>query len=574
MPINRLAQLVLNNGGKTLDEAVAGARARLEEIKHIAFEGIEGAIAALEKLVTEAGEDGFTELQMEDVLSYTDRLLTLTDAFELHALERVSQSLADLALGLNAAGIRAPQPIAVHVRAARLLAPTSPPIAEDERQRLLDELKRLVARFLYNSPIPADEEHRQAVLERLNVLDMAPEEQFERLTKLAATYFKVPIALISLVDDDRQWFMSKSGLDTGETPRDVSFCAHAIMGDAVFVVLDATKDPRFAGSPLVVNDPKVRFYAGAPLISVDGARLGTLCIIDRQPREEFSDADRATLTDLARRVVDMIYARAFHWLSDQDPELAVKSLREASDSTQAAARTLLDTASAELREPLNSILALSSAISAAPERANNVEELRRIAQAISSAAQVLMRTLHSTIAARAAEHGEISLTEEPIDVADLLSTCALPYVVQAEMKGVDISKIDVEPGLPPLLADRPQTEQMFIQLLAFAFRAAKRSDQVRVKAFKSETTGVEIEVSVSRPQNGDKSANQSERAAEASSPNFAIAKRLVEMHGGRLRISGGADADCTIRLCFPAYRTIAEGTPLARAVVNGSGPAS
>lgn len=329
MPINRLAQLVLNNGGKTLDEAVAAARARLEEIKHIAFEGIETAIAALEKLMTEAGEGDLTEVQMQDVLSYTDRLLTLADAFDFRPLRSVARSLADLALGLKATNVRAAEPIAVHVRAARLLAPNSPPVAEEEARRLLDELRRLVARLLPNSLMPADEEHRQAVLERLNVLDIVPEEQFDRLTRLAAKHFNVPIAMISLIDNNRQWFMSKFGLDAQETPRD-SFCAYAIMDDAALVVPDATKDPRFADNPLVLNDPKVRFYAGAPLASVEGVKLGTLCIIDRQPRENFSDSDRATLQDLAKRVVDMIYARAFHWLSDQDPELAVQSMHDAS----------------------------------------------------------------------------------------------------------------------------------------------------------------------------------------------------------------------------------------------------
>ena len=146
---------------------------------------------------------------------------------------------------------------------------------------------------------PADEAERISTLRALNILDTSPEERFDRLTRLAKRLFGVPIALVSLVDEDRQWFKSRQGLSASETPRDVSFCGHAILGSDVFLIPDAAQDPRFHDNPLVTDAPFVRFYAGCPLTVPNGSRLGTLCLIDREPRE-FSEEDLDLLRDLAR----------------------------------------------------------------------------------------------------------------------------------------------------------------------------------------------------------------------------------------------------------------------------------
>ena len=131
---------------------------------------------------------------------------------------------------------------------------------------------------------PRDEEARLKALRSLNVLDTPSEQRFDRLTRLAKRMFDVPIALVSLVDENRQWFKSCIGLNVSETPRDISFCGHAILGNAIFVIPDAAEDERFSDNPLVLNEPHIRFYAGCPLRYLDGSMLGTLCIIDTQPR--------------------------------------------------------------------------------------------------------------------------------------------------------------------------------------------------------------------------------------------------------------------------------------------------
>lgn len=146
-------------------------------------------------------------------------------------------------------------------------------------------------------PSPPNEAGRLAALKTLKILDTPPEQRFDRITALARNLFQVPIALVSLVDHDRQWFKSRAGLDATETPRSVSFCGHAILTEELFVIEDATADERFRDNPLVTGPPFVRFYAGVPL-NAGGFRVGTLCLIDQQPRR-FGDRDRGLLKGLA-----------------------------------------------------------------------------------------------------------------------------------------------------------------------------------------------------------------------------------------------------------------------------------
>lgn len=148
---------------------------------------------------------------------------------------------------------------------------------------------------------PADELVRLQSLRNLLILDTPPEERFDMVTAYAALQFQVPIALVTLVDSKRQWFKSRCGLGTTETSRDISFCGHAILSDDVFIIPDTHKDPRFADNPLVTQEPFIRFYAGAPLVVQDGAKIGTFCLIDRRTRH-LEDHEIGHLQTLARIV--------------------------------------------------------------------------------------------------------------------------------------------------------------------------------------------------------------------------------------------------------------------------------
>ena len=155
--------------------------------------------------------------------------------------------------------------------------------------------------------VPADEQERLAQLKSAAILDTQPEERFDRVTRMARRLFGVPIALVSLVDENRQWFKSCDGLDVSETSRDISFCGHAILDKQIFVVEDALEDERFFDNPLVTSEPHIRFYAGQQLRPFGGQAVGTLCIIDRAPRE-FSADDRQMFVDLAQMVEREIMA--------------------------------------------------------------------------------------------------------------------------------------------------------------------------------------------------------------------------------------------------------------------------
>ena len=158
------------------------------------------------------------------------------------------------------------------------------------------------------APIPADDAERVRALHEYDVLDTEAEEAFDDYALLAAQICRTPIALISLVDSERQWFKARVGLETRETPRRIAFCGHAIQSEELFVVEDTERDPRFKRNPLVCNGPRLRFYAGAPLTTPSGYRVGTLCVLDHVPRRLDAEQRRG-LRALARQVVAALELR-------------------------------------------------------------------------------------------------------------------------------------------------------------------------------------------------------------------------------------------------------------------------
>ena len=179
-------------------------------------------------------------------------------------------------------------------------------------------------------PIPDNEAERQAALDEQHILDKESDEDFNRITRLASQMLGVPTALISLVDRQRQWFLSRVGLEASETPRELAFCAHAICSDDVMVVNDATEDARFKDNPLVTGNPRIRFYAGAPLRTRSGFNLGTLCVISPQPRQ-LAGNEHQLLQDLAGMVIQHMESRRNGYLC---PLTGLKNRRPFFDAGQ------------------------------------------------------------------------------------------------------------------------------------------------------------------------------------------------------------------------------------------------
>lgn len=186
--------------------------------------------------------------------------------------------------------------------------------------------------------IETAEKKRLSTLNLYKILDTESEKIFDDLTSLAANICQTPISLISLVDDDRQWFKSKYGLDVNETPREQAFCAHAIWQEKVMSVEDALTDDRFQNNPLVLGEPKIRFYAGAPLTMSNGQSLGTLCVIDQKPRKLTADQYEA-LETLRNAVVSQIeLSRALRDLTELNKLLPMcawcRKIKTSKESTE------------------------------------------------------------------------------------------------------------------------------------------------------------------------------------------------------------------------------------------------
>lgn len=319
---------------------------------------------------------------------------------------------------------------------------------------------------MVTAPLPTNEAERLEALHAYDVLDTPPEEAFDDLTRLASYICGTPVAMVSLVDGDRQWFKSRAGTEMTETPRDVAFCAHAILQPGLFVVPDAEADERFADNPLVSADPHIRFYAGAPLITPDGHALGTLCTIDRVPRRLSSEQQEA-LRALARQAMAQLQLRR-----------NLKQLQE----LEALRDSLTHMIVHDLRTPLTSLLSGLQTI----ERLGALNESQ--AECLGIAVQggwTLLRMINDLLDISKMEAG--SLTLECADVsAERVAVEALQQVAPlAAEKKIALAK-KLAPELPPVYADEEKLVRTLVNLLGNAIKFTPAGGRVTISVRPSE----------------------------------------------------------------------------------------
>ncbi|MEC9347046.1 MAG: GAF domain-containing sensor histidine kinase [Pseudomonadota bacterium] len=337
-------------------------------------------------------------------------------------------------------------------------------------------------------PVPEDEAERLEELRAARILDTTTDPKFERIVQIVADLMDTPIALVSLVDEDRQWFKARLGLDVQETHRDMAFCAWAIVDDTPFVVEDATQDTRFRDNPLVQGDPNIRFYAGAPLVTQTGRRLGTVCAIDRRPRQ-VSKVQLEKLRHLAAMATDMIELHR--------DMLTIRDLMDQA-RTEASQRALfLSSFSHELRTPLGQIMGFAELIqteTAGPEgQARSVD----YAGIIRNSAQELFQLLDGIIKLERATMGG-ALDVQAVGIADVARSVLRSFQGTAAQRR-QVLRLGDAPEDLVAVANEGAVRQIAINLVSNAVKYSPEGSEVTVAILREGDGRVALEVTDNGP---------------------------------------------------------------------------
>ncbi|HYO53375.1 GAF domain-containing sensor histidine kinase [Archangium sp.] len=389
------------------------------------------------------------------------------------------------------------------------------------------------------APPHPQEEARLAALDTLEILDTLPETGFDDLTRLASQLCGTPIALVSLVDHYRQWFKSRVGLETPETPRDLAFCTHAILGEQLFVVEDTHRDERFHDNPLVTGGPHVRFYAGIPIKGLGGLNMGTLCIIDHEPRQ-LTPAQADALVVLGRQVEAQLLLRLrVRELERREEEL--RSQRDTLASVQGQKDELMQKVIRDFKAPLTSILTHTAFTLYGPPLP---EEVLRATRDIRDAADSLHRTVTNLLDASGDEKS-FTLNATRFDAHLLLSEVARDFqqrLVSSPRRFIQTVRL-VE---PLITADRELLRRTLLNLLDNSFQyTALGSSKVMLEASNPEPGLLELRVRDEGPPISpaarahlfeahlpDGHTPGSGRAEGGNRLALAFCRRAVQAHGG------------------------------------------
>jgi signal transduction histidine kinase len=405
------------------------------------------------------------------------------------------------------------------------------------------------------APLPVNETTRLEALRDFDVLDTPPEQAFDDLTMLASQICNTPVAMVSLVDGDRQWFKSKVGTEATETPRDVAFCAHAILEPDLFIIPDAEADERFVGNPLLTSEPHIRFYAGAPLITPDGHAIGTLCTIDRVSRQlspEQTDALRA----LARQAMTQFELRR-----------NLKKLQELEKLREGLTSMIVH----DLRTPLTSLLGGLLSMEMLGELNADQRELLKMSI---HGGQTLLGMINDLLDISKMEDGSLKLERARVRVEELVDQALQQVTRLAAQKEIALVR-EIEPDLPALYADEAKLVRTLVNLLGNALKftppggrvtlAARRSGTEQAVEFSVTDTGEGIPAEAFEQIFEKFGQVESRQAGRKMSTGLGLTfcKMAVEEHGGRIWVESELGRGSTFRFVVPLGAATSEATEVA-----------
>jgi two-component system, sensor histidine kinase len=393
------------------------------------------------------------------------------------------------------------------------------------------------------APLPATEDARLEALRAYDVLDTPPEQAFDDLTRLASQICGTPVAMVSLVDGDRQWFKSKVGTEATGTPRDVAFCAHAILQTDLFVVPDAEADDRFVDNPLLTSDPHVRFYAGAPLITPDGHAIGTLCAIDRVPRQ-LSPEQLEALRALARQTMTQFQLRR-----------NLKQLQELETLRDSLTHMIIH----DLRTPLTALLSGLQTMEALGDLGLDQAELLGLSI---EGGQTLLRMINDLLDISKLEDGSLKLEYVDLDVTSLVDQATRQVRQLAVEREVRLLQ-EIAPDLPSLYADEEKLLRTLVNLLGNSIKftpgggtvtlSVGRPDTEKALLFSVADTGEGIPPEAFGRIFEKFGQVESRKAGRKLSTGLGLTfcKMVTEAHGGRIWVESELGQGSTFRCAIP-----------------------
>ncbi len=378
---------------------------------------------------------------------------------------------------------------------------------------------------------PPEEKHRLKELYRYKVLDTPHSNNFDNITELLSRQLKTAFALVSLIDTDRQWFKSACGIDAVETPRNQAFCAHAIWGNEPFIVLNALEDERFRKNPLVSGAPHIRFYAGIPLITERGYKLGTLCAIDTRPRASLSDDEIHLLKSLGKVVIDEL------GLHLSNIELADQSKSKS---------IFLANMSHEIRTPLNGVIGMADLL----KTTNLNEEQKKYTETIINSGELLLEIVNDVLDVSKIEANQLKLDSICFDMLSSIKEVVEILKPRAKDKGIEVILDYPAEVVSHFKGDPLRIRQIVMNLLSNAIKFTnKGSVAIRIKQIARNIDNATIKLEVEDTGIGMSAAVQEKifqdfmqadisttREFGGTGLGLSICRHLVTMMGGEISV--------------------------------------